>query len=346
MPQRLADVALEPRSKLLPGGRQIEDEILQRRPPLERAAAAQRVGEFIAHSRPVDPVPIADLRQVVAHRPYREMFIAALHEGRSNLCNGGIGAEQVDGCYFERPDPAAADDERQNRHAAALGIAQYVKMRLVADVRAAVDEVAAPAQMPLIQAKGQRVAGYPQQTLEIRLQGADPRQRGHGLERDLRERERAVRCHISSQWKPPAMRTAPGIERAVPRPRIEGKIFRRRYQHPSESCKFRRSARDRRSRRRYLLGNAQRRPAAQPAVLRPETDASKAPISSGRSSGCTASSPRAAFASGLTVWLSQEWFSPDGIPGNRHSLLSGAPPPRWASSGGSCAKRRAATATG
>ena len=46
------------------------------------------------------------------------------------------------------------------------------------------------------------------------------------------------------------------------------------------------------------------------------------------------------------VWLSEEWFSPDGVPGHRDPVLPRAPAPACGSSGASCTRSRAATTSG
>src|SRR5262249_17240316 len=84
--------------------------------------------------------------------------------------------------------PPAADDERDDREAFAGDRAQHAEVRLFVDRSAAVQELLAPAEVPLVQRERQGVVGPRAELLVVGAQRTNALYRGDDLRGRGRER--------------------------------------------------------------------------------------------------------------------------------------------------------------
>src|ERR1700722_6863144 len=124
MPQRFANIAFEARSQLFPACRQVEHEVGLWDFPEQFAEGPQRPAKLVAHPAPMNPIPILNPSHAVAHRARRQMFKTVLDDRAADLRNERIGPQQTHGNYFERSQPAPADDQWHYRNTLALRITQ------------------------------------------------------------------------------------------------------------------------------------------------------------------------------------------------------------------------------
>ena len=81
--------------------------------PTQCAATFKRIGKLITQPAPMNPVPIVNSSQAVAHGARRQMFKTACDHRGADLGNVRVGPQQAYRDYFERPKLSPAEDERR-----------------------------------------------------------------------------------------------------------------------------------------------------------------------------------------------------------------------------------------
>src|SRR5262249_41520949 len=102
--------------------------------------------------------------------------------------------------------PSAGEDQRHDRDAGTLGLAQHTEQRLLACAGAAIQQMLAPSEMPLLHGEGQCVGGDPIETLVGGCERTNALEIVNDLERHLLRRSRELLCS-----KRAAHRTRPQV---------------------------------------------------------------------------------------------------------------------------------------
>ncbi len=84
------------------------------------------------------PVPIDVIGQAVAHRPYRQVFVAGFDLRGADFGQYLLHAQEPQELEAQRPDAPAADDERDDRHALGRAVAQHIEEGPIIPARIAV----------------------------------------------------------------------------------------------------------------------------------------------------------------------------------------------------------------
>src|ERR1700736_391232 len=85
MPQRLADIALEPGPELVPGRWKLKHIARGGGLPMQSSQPAQGRAQPVARSSPMDPIPVAGILQCAVERLGHAVFVAGLNQRCANL---------------------------------------------------------------------------------------------------------------------------------------------------------------------------------------------------------------------------------------------------------------------